>query len=190
MDWDLGDAEDACHCPSKTVSQSDARALFEGLDAREEYFPLVSRHINNSFYGIVPPSATPQPVAAHRRSTPSISTHTISISSGSTRAPSPIFSQEVSPALQPDGPGMTTPPQHPRKDDNQAGDPVLNMHVDSVTSGPASGAHRTSKSTTEATDAAASAAYLQDCKTWETWRATELVKTFQGSCLHIGQQIW
>lgn len=63
-----------CECPAKEVHLSRRRALFTGLDPASSYFPMVSRKLNDAFYGV-----RPEPIKPAARN----GTYTINLSSES-----------------------------------------------------------------------------------------------------------
>lgn len=52
--------EDTCGCPLKIVSRRNFQALFQGLDDKETYFPMVSRAEHRAFFGLAPGSISPR----------------------------------------------------------------------------------------------------------------------------------
>ncbi|KAJ5046834.1 uncharacterized protein L3040_004059 [Drepanopeziza brunnea f. sp. 'multigermtubi'] len=48
-----------CGCPFAIVSQKGNGVVFPGLDSNEEYFPMVSRYIDQAFYGVPPVAILP-----------------------------------------------------------------------------------------------------------------------------------
>ncbi|CZR65095.1 uncharacterized protein PAC_14995 [Phialocephala subalpina] len=48
-----------CGCPKIIVDQRDHKATFAGLDAEEEYFPMISRTEFQSFFGLAPSAVRP-----------------------------------------------------------------------------------------------------------------------------------
>ncbi|CZR65094.1 uncharacterized protein PAC_14994 [Phialocephala subalpina] len=53
-------SEDTCGCPVKIVSRKDFQAVFQTLDPKETYFPMVSRAEHRAFFGLPPASISPR----------------------------------------------------------------------------------------------------------------------------------
>ncbi len=51
---------DYCGCPSQVVARAQSKAIFDGLDHKKAYFPMVSRTEQPSFFGLPPSPLTPR----------------------------------------------------------------------------------------------------------------------------------
>jgi hypothetical protein len=49
-----------CGCPEKVVSLKDSRAVFDGLDHQEKYFPMVARTDSQAFFAPPPNAVCPK----------------------------------------------------------------------------------------------------------------------------------
>ncbi|KAJ9616490.1 hypothetical protein H2200_000209 [Cladophialophora chaetospira] len=55
----VNEPSEPCGCPGQIVAYAQSAAIFEGLDHTETYFPMVSRAVRPSFFGLPPPAIAP-----------------------------------------------------------------------------------------------------------------------------------
>lgn len=60
-------ANSHCGCPEEIVSLKDSCVTFHGLDHRQHYFPMVSRTVPQSVFGLPPQAVAPRAPEVDRR---------------------------------------------------------------------------------------------------------------------------
>jgi hypothetical protein len=157
------------------VSRSDSRAIFSGLDHREEYFPMIARIENKSFFGIPPAPVAPK--AATENKAASLAPMINPVTNPASQPPPEVqvvVADDVSLGLFA---GDTE--DEDEDEDTAVQTPARNTPVNTNT--PHRRAHaRSSHKRQESrdTDTADPLACHQDEKTWQTWHEQELPEVF------------
>jgi len=163
----------SCGCARQVASQSDTKATFSDLDHREEYFPMIARTRDKSFFGIPPAPVAPE-----------------AATDSNAASPAPMINPEINRNSQPppeqqdivanDVPLELFGSNEDEEDeDTPVHTPTRKSPVNADTSHPrpqARSSHRRQES--RDTDAVDSLAWNQDEKTWQTWHEQELPGIF------------
>lgn len=164
-----------CDCAHQVASQSDAKAIFSELNHGEEYFPMIARIGNETFFGIPPPPVAPEAATEGNAVPPMPMTNPV------TNAASRPWPERQDIVADDVPLGLSTDNSEDEDEDEDtlvyipAGNTSVN--ADTPRRRPqARSSHRRQES--QNTDAIDPLAWNQDEKIWQTWHEQDLPEVF------------